>query len=679
MAGLRRGGTSGLAALAAAAVVGMLGVSAESARAGSADNCKKPRSWVAGSTSLCRGTIVYGDYVGDDYGADTGQFNTTRFGMLSPTAGDQTYPAGAEGTADLVRLKIRHTRTGRLTFHALLSGLQTPTQTKLAVAIDLDNDRSTGGGQWGALPISSDGWERLKVFDRGNPARNVIRGQIRAPHTRIIRVQAVTVNAATNQVMNIAFRRRERAAYGENAGNATSDPAAGAWFDDLQAIALASGDISRFSHRLHLPRMRHRRTRPALLRPGFQERVYRSDYTIGPGEGTSYDGVPGRGDGGGDVTIGLEQAFNFPGRYQPYGIYVPDQPGPHGIQMVFHGSAANLASLVGQPGMEQRFGEDLNRIIVTPEARGTEGWGSDISERDILDVIKDVKRTYPIDRDRVFAGGYSQGGYITYRTAALHPDMFAGAVDWVGFTGNASNGAPPGYPGPSYTAGAVGNAIDLIPNLLNIPTVMLYSEADELVHYFTATAMRDAFAATDNVFTFYDHPTAEHLTFALLDDWRKEAAYSADLVRDRNPARVVFTTARFLDAPRYGIRHDHAYWISKIRLSGGRHAYGTIDLTNEGCGASLVDLANSSGSGTDPVPWTSTVQSAAGRTPTSGDAVLRGSLEAVSALRIAAPRTCLEGRPISYSISSTAAARIAISDGRVIRLHPGANSGLLAP
>ena len=155
-------------------------------------------------------------------------------------------------------------------------------------------------------------------------------------------------------------------------------------------------------------------------------------------------------------------------------------------------------------------------MLVVPEARGQNGFGSDISERDLLDVMADVQANYPIDRNQVFSGGYSQGGYITYRMAELYPDRFAGAVDWVGFTGDDENGTP--AQGQGYTAGAVGNVIDFVGNLRRVPTFMLYSGADELVHVNTALAMQSAFEATDNVFVFYLHPAAEHLTYAALDD-----------------------------------------------------------------------------------------------------------------------------------------------------------------
>ena len=42
-------------------------------------------SWLAGSVWLCRGVLTYGDYADDDYGADTGQIDTTsRTASLMP-------------------------------------------------------------------------------------------------------------------------------------------------------------------------------------------------------------------------------------------------------------------------------------------------------------------------------------------------------------------------------------------------------------------------------------------------------------------------------------------------------------------------------------------------------------------------------------------------------------------
>jgi dienelactone hydrolase len=315
--------------------------------------------------------------------------------------------------------------------------------------------------------------------------------------------------------------------------------------------------------------------------------------------------------------------------------------------------------------MQQRFGDALHRVIVVPEARGQNGFGSDISERDLLDVMADVERTYDIDRDRVFSGGYSQGGYITYRMAELYPDRFAGAVDWVGFTGDDANGSPsPAH----YTAGAVGNAIDLVANLRWVPTAMLYAGADELVHVWTANAMADAFAATDDVFAFFLHPGAEHLTLAALDDWRKEAAYTKGLRRVKNPPRVTYRTATFLDDPAHGIVHDRAYWVSRIRGRKTGTTYEDVDLATAACGGSQPVLADTSGSGDDPLPWTSRGHAVKSQASIARELKLSGKLTNVASLRVDARRACVKGQAFAYDITTDGTTQLALSDGRTLTM-----------
>jgi predicted esterase len=644
--------------------------------ASAAGDCLAPRSWVAGSTDLCHGSIVYGDYVNDDYGADTGMRTTSHTASLAPTAGDQSYPKGQEATADLVRLTLT-VQGNQLKVTGLLNALYQPDSTVLAVAIDTDGNPLTGGGKWGDLNVVSKGWDKIAFFSRGDPATNTIEGTMPLPPGTHWRVQAVTAIKASGQVMNVAFRGvDEQAGFKGNdaASNANSD--AGSWFEDKQAAALGTGDISSFGYDVNVSDLTGGVTRAQTVDSGLHERVYTSDYTIPPGKGRDEAGVPGRGNGGGaGQPIGFEQTFQYLGRYQPYGIYLPKKPGPHGMQMVFHGSSSVMSGLINQPGMQQRFGEELNRVLVVPEARGQNGFGSDISERDLLDVMADVQKTYAIDPQKVFSGGYSQGGYITYRMAELYPDRFAGAVDWVGFTGNDENGTP--AEGQGYTAGAVGNVIDFVANLRRVPTFMLYSGADELVHANTAAAMDQAFQATDNVFTFYLHPAAEHLTYAALDDWRKEAADSAGLTLVHDPPRVTYRTATFLDDPAHGIVHDRAYWVSQIRQR--KAAYEDVDLTTFACGGSVPVTETGQGAGPDPLPWTSDFRRQTGLKALPRRNALEGKLSNVASLTVDTGATCLTGKAVDFSVETDGPATLTLSDGRTLVFGAaGKHTGTLA-
>jgi pimeloyl-ACP methyl ester carboxylesterase len=630
-------------------------------------------SWVGGSTSICRGTLVYRDYVYDDEGADTGDLGynegtQSAFGTLAHPAGDERYPAEDTNSADLVRLELSRAG-GRVDVLGELNALRKPDSTILAIAVDTDDDPATGGGAWSDLGVTSRGWDKLYRFGTGDPKANTIRGSFPLPSAKRWRVQAVTAQAATKTVMNVAFRGvDERAAYQLRYANPSPYPPAGqgAWFEDNQAAALASGDISQFGSTVETADLRPAVTRLQAVGPGLHERVYTSRYSLG--EGMSYDGIDGRGDGGTAKGF-FAQVFNFLGRYQPYGIYVPAKPGPYGMQMEWHGSNQGIVGQINQPGMQRDFGDDLNRILVVPEARGPNGYGSDISERDLLDVMADVEEHYPVDRRRVFSSGYSQGGYLTFRMAMLHPDRFAGYSGWVPFTGDDANGTP--LRGPvSITAGAIGNMIDYVGNLRHVPGSMIFAGEDELVQVPSSTAMQQAFAATDDVYHWYLHHPADHFTFALADSWKKEAADTAGAQLVTRPARVTFRTDPVLDSPQYGIRHDRAYWVSAIR--GRKPGFIDTDLTSSGCGVDQPVLESGSGAGPEPVPWTSEYQVATGVRHLPAKPLLEGALGNVASATIDAGEACL-GKRFAYKIASDGPATLRLSDGRSIALHDGVN------
>src|SRR3954453_8116511 len=191
---------------------------------------------------------------------------------------------------------------------------------------------------------------------------------------------------------------------------------------------------------------------------------------------------------------------------------------------------------------------------------------------------------------------------------------------------------------------------------------MLYAGADELVHANTAVAMDNAFKATDDVFTFYTHPVAEHLTFAALDDWRKESADTANLTLVHDPPRVTFRTATFLDDPAHGIVHDHAYWVSKVTQRA--NAYEDGDRTTFACGGSGPVLESGGGSGSDPVPWRSDFHRQTGTTPIEKRSALEGTIKNVKSVTVDAKATCLEGQSLTYKLTTDGPASVVLSDGR---------------
>lgn len=661
----------------------------------SSTGCERS-SWIAGTTELCGGKLIYRDYVYDDYGADLGFVSppftvlnlTTRLGPgqtepgpLSPSAGDKQYPAGSENTADLVKLELA-IEGSELVATFELNTLYKADDAIAALAIDADNNSATGGGEWPGLGISSGGWEMLQKFDHGDPATNLIVGRMPLPAGETWRVQAV-IAQKNGTVMNVAFRGPDEAAGATGAIPDQVLPDKGNFWEDKQATMLAGGDISASGAVVNVADLRAGITQSAAVEPGFHQRVYTSAYTLPPGEGVSLEGVPGR---HGDTGSPCEQLFHYLGKYQPYAIYVPSTAGPHGVQLYLHGCSANHASQLNQPGFQQQFGEGLNRILIGALGRGPTGFYSDISERDALDVLADAQANYDTDPDRVFISGYSMGGYGTLRLGALYPDLFAGAVNWVGFTGNTFNLPLPGNPlatvasqpnptGLSGTVGGIGNVIDFVGNFRHVPIANLYAGEDELVHVTTALALQQAFEAVEAPYKFFLHPVGEHLTFIGLDDWQKEADYSKDLVRVRNPARVTYRTDTSFAYPEYGLKHDRAYWVSEIVARD--EGYSDVDLTSLGCGIPQPQFETGQDAGPSPVPWVATFRKHPDvviQIAPEPEFKLKGSLRNVKSLLVDVDATCLRGHAISYDLDLDGPVTINFSDGRSVTLPPVLNA-----
>jgi pimeloyl-ACP methyl ester carboxylesterase len=639
-------------------------------------------SWIAGTTELCGGHLVYRDYVYDDYGADDNRRTTpVRAGTLSRSAGDQAYPADALNTADLVRLEL-WLEGGEVVVEFELNTLYTPDQTRAVLAIDSDALAAPLPDS-PATSLTMPNWDVVQVFEQGDPDANVIRGRFARPPgsrwTLWAYTEAVT-GASTNtfNVMNVAFRGTQEIPGARTSPDGVT-PANGNFWEDRQAAALRARDINAFSATVAVADLENGVTRGAEIPPGLHQGVYTSAYTLndgeGPtkqGEGVSADGVPGR---HGDTDSLCEQYFHYLGRYQPYGIYLPAGEGPHGLQLAMHGCAANHSSLINQPGMQDQFGEQLNRIIVVPLGRGPVGWYSDISERDVLDVIADVIANHDINTEEIIAGGYSMGGYGTLRFAAFYPDVFAAATNWVGFTGNVYNNPATEEPPRSSPAGGIGNVIDFVQNLRHIPIVNIYAAEDELVQVNTGLALRQRFLEdTEVVHDFYMHPNAEHLTFAVLDNWVREMEYSRGRRLVKDPARVTYRTDSALDYPEYGIRHDGAYWVSGIV---GRAVddvldepadYVDVDVTSFGCGQPqpVFETGEENGAGPAPLTWNRQFRIVTGETPAPAQNRIEAALRNVASLTVDVTRACLGPGAIAYKVETDGPVQIRFSDGRTL-------------
>jgi pimeloyl-ACP methyl ester carboxylesterase len=656
-------------------------------------------SWIAGTVDLYRGHLIYYDYIYDDHGAAStlsplgpppyAGSNLESAGLFLP-AGAARYPEGALNTADLVKFDLS-LQGGDIVVEFELNTLYLPNQTIAAIAIDTDNNPNTGNET--LLGLRLPGADVAYAFSDGDPATNMIRGRFPIPAGQRWKIWAATAQS-DGTIMNVAFRGTDETA--SLLGSRDDVPLGqGMMFDDKQAAALMAGNISPFFVAVDVADLKSQATRLMSSSPvGFHQRVYTSKYTLPPGEGIDVNGVPGRlGPGQGFC----DQAFHFLGKYQPYAIYIPSQAGPHGLQMRLHGCAGAPTVEVNQVNYQRRFGDDLNSIIASPLGRGPNGWYSDMSERDVLDVMDDVLANYLIDEDRVFVGGTSMGGYGAMRMAALYPDRFAAGTNWVGFPGNFFNlpvvegqlgelldglNAEGGGAFPVHSRlGAMGDLMDYTGNLLHVPFVHLYSTGDELVHVTSSLAFGYRLTQTPGLeFDFYEHTPADHLSYPIFDDWQKESDFIKSRQRVRNPAHIVYRTDAYLAYPEYDIRHDKAYWVSAIRArtigSEAGEAYSDVDMHSLGCGLPEKQFTQGQDAGFGPVAWVRLFSRPTGETAIPPQNHLVAKLNNVASLTVDTRGACL-APGTAYEIETDGPTTLTFRDGRRLVLDAGHHQGIL--
>lgn len=666
-------------------------------------------SWFGGVTEICNGVLVYRDYVYDDYGADTGLISpspallnlATRAGqlgnplantpgLLSPTAGDSRYPKGAESTADLVELRLsKQGNTFTASFE--MNALYEASQTIAAIAVDTDNNPATGDKTLLGLQVT--GADVVYEFNTGNPQNNLITGTFPAPAGNTFKMWAVTAKA-DREVMNVAFRGPDEEAGAEGTIPAQVLPNKGNWWEDKQAAALGAGDISEFSALVDTRKLNPGTTEKAVVDAGFKQRVYTSKYTVpnSTGEGMVLQGIPGREQ--------LEsrfcgQYFHFVGKYQPYGVYIPKNGNfddQRSLQVIMHGCEANHASQINQPGMQAQFGDQLDRVLVSPLGRGPYGFYSDLSERDVLDVLDDALNTFNIDEERVLVGGYSMGGYGSTRLAALYPDRFAGLSNWVGFTGSILNTpllgdalirvedtltAPLPFKLPvNSRIGGLGNISNYLGNLRHIPGTHSYGALDELVQVNTGLDWAFKLGQTDGViYEFYMHLVAEHLTLIALDDWQKEAEFTRNLKRVKNPGRITYKTNEAFAFAEYEIKHDKAYWLSNIKGRGEGDI--SMDVESFACARTTPNFENGQTLGNGPVPFVQTFRRLVGLpVQAASNNRLTATFSNVASLSVDTVASCLQNGA-AYTVNSDGPVVLKFSNGKTLNLPAGTSTGNL--
>jgi predicted esterase len=545
---------------------------------------------LGGRTQLSRGELIHTDYLYDDYGADLNRAPDmpTFRAALAPTTGDYRYPDDPArygyNAADLREVRFAADASA---LHALIA-LQTMKAADAAVAmiaIDTDGDAATGAARWpDGAGITTPGADRFvtvsgsagHVTDAAGKATSLTTAanldanaiavdiplSLLGPVSPKARVWVVTGLAAAGA--RFAEQSGQAAAFDvafqgdDNHGPQSFSP----WSDYRQSRALAGHDVAGFSYPLDMAALRERSSKAFRISPGFYDVVFRSGQRFGEGinlKSTS----PG---GSGSISGTADPMFLSP--HQTYGLYIPSAwrrgAGPTPLLLnghsldVNHNEYANVS-----PNFLRQIGEERGSLILTPLARGIDTWYLDAGMVDTFEAWRDVKRRFKPDPERTALGGYSMGGYLSYRLGLLMPDAFTRVADYVG---------PPAYyqwpyplPVQSTPEWQVrGNTNLIVDNGLNLPYEINQGNADELVPVNGVQRQVDDFKAAGNPYRFYRHVSDDHFSFVLNDVWTHTKAWLGNARRDLSPVEVRYKRYPSMDLPKAGLTWDGAYWVRDI-------------------------------------------------------------------------------------------------------------------
>ncbi len=539
---------------------------------------------VSGTEAYVDGEYLYQDFLYDDYGADT---DASGGGSLSESVGDITYPTDrdrfAGNAADIVELRT-DVEPDSVAYRITLNSLLDPEVPIVALAFDTDQDPATGTdalpGDPGAPFPGTD--EVLTI--RGADAEHTTFGA--EPGTTELEVDT---DLEANQLTVVVPRdvSDPSGTWTTTVAAGLHDPATGGWLlpgttatatepggasplalsptgifnlgfrfdepvlgantppDTAQAEALADGDPTRFAHDIDFDVLDAGTDRTAVPTTGTQIRIFGSRLELGEGRDLS----------------------TFPaylGQLQPYSLYVPstyDPSDPAGLTLDLHSLGQQHWQYNGSEGIQQ-LGEQRGDLVVTPLARGPDGWYQHEAEVDVFELWNDVARHFALDPDRVALSGYSMGGYGTYRLAGLWPDLFGRAF---------SVGGPPGegvcLP-PAPPSGGIETLSNLwLENVRNIPFLNVVAGQDQLVPIVGPRAQNlgapelgsEGFEQLGYRFRFVTYNPAEHFTLALLG---YDIPYAPDFLGesrvDRDPRHVTFARVPASDDADLGLVHDHA-------------------------------------------------------------------------------------------------------------------------
>jgi predicted esterase len=181
---------------------------------------------------------------------------------------------------------------------------------------------------------------------------------------------------------------------------------------------------------------------------------------------------------------------------QPYRLFVPasyDGSKAYPLIIALHGMGGDENSYFDQyaQGGFKTDAEKRGYLVACPKGREPASMYTGSAERDVMDVLAEVRRAYRIDSDRIYLTGHSMGGYGTWSVAMNHPEIFAALAPVAG-GGN-----------PSTMA-----------KIAHIPQLVVHGDNDKTVPVERSRVMVEAAKKLGVELKYIEIPGGDHVTVA---------------------------------------------------------------------------------------------------------------------------------------------------------------------
>ena len=216
---------------------------------------------------------------------------------------------------------------------------------------------------------------------------------------------------------------------------------------------------------------------------------------------------------GNNVVKRYAHRSNIDNTLQPYSVYLPegfDAGKKYPLFAALHGSGVDERGFFRYAS---RIFVGLGCPLIAPKARGLSDWYVGDSGKDVFECIEHFIRLYPnIDKERLFLGGFSMGGYGTWRLGLFKPNYFRGLVIISG-----------ALTAPEGTGGE--NILDMIDKVRNENFLIIHGDKDNAVPIENTRKAVEKLKALNANVEYIEVPGAGHGNFnknAEIINWIKK-------------------------------------------------------------------------------------------------------------------------------------------------------------